>query len=330
MKKELIAILLLILTALAETAAPAGDKSAQTAALVERAHDASDIRAPGSPPFHLEADVDLVMPDSPPVHGTVVMNWAAEDQWREDIEIPGYNCVVVENHTQHWRKSAAPYEPFSVFEALTSLVTYPEKFSEKGARVRQRTDGATSLECAEARTAYGDKHEYCVDAATGYLASDHDGTVWYDYANFAAAGKRWFPQTARVFLAGRPVAEVHIVRLSMGADLSPSLFAPLTGPDVRSLSDCKDGKIKPAKAIYSPAPPYPLALRHLGEQGTVVMWATIGTDGLPYGLTVLHSAGADLDPLAVATVRQWRYKPTTCGGVPIDVQTQISVHFALR
>jgi len=34
-----------------------------------------------------------------------------------------------------------------------------------------------------------------------------------------------------------------------------------------------------------------------------------------------------LAPSAVAAVKQWRYKPLTVGGVPVEVETQINVKF---
>src|SRR5262249_8435460 len=45
---------------------------------------------------------------------------------------------------------------------------------------------------------------------------------------------------------------------------------------------------------------------------------------------VIRSGGSDVDKAAIEGVRQWRFKPATCGNDPIDSRIQVSVTLTLR
>ena len=63
-------------------------------------------------------------------------------------------------------------------------------------------------------------------------------------------------------------------------------------------------------------------------QGEVVMHAIIGRDGTIASLQVV-SGHALLAPAAIDAVRQWRYRPYTLNGEPVEVETLITVRFVL-
>jgi periplasmic protein TonB len=62
---------------------------------------------------------------------------------------------------------------------------------------------------------------------------------------------------------------------------------------------------------------------------TVLLRATIGTDGDVHGIEAL-SGNPILAEAARAAVRQWRYRPTLLDGQPVEVETQITVNFVLQ
>jgi TonB family protein len=63
--------------------------------------------------------------------------------------------------------------------------------------------------------------------------------------------------------------------------------------------------------------------------GMVLMYGIIAPDGSPQSLKVLSSPSQGLSDVAVAAVRQWRYEPKVCDGVPTQVDTFIHVIFSL-
>lgn len=55
----------------------------------------------------------------------------------------------------------------------------------------------------------------------------------------------------------------------------------------------------------------------------------VGTDGKPYSLKVVNSAGPGMDRAAVDSVGRWRFKPATCDGEPTEQVIAVEVAFRL-
>jgi protein TonB len=79
-------------------------------------------------------------------------------------------------------------------------------------------------------------------------------------------------------------------------------------------------------------PPYPPVARRLGQDGTVILSITVGTDGVVTAAQVAKSSGVpELDQAAVDWVKgHWRYKPAVQNGVAVPSNTQAAVKFDLR
>ena len=82
------------------------------------------------------------------------------------------------------------------------------------------------------------------------------------------------------------------------------------------------------RAISQPKPVYPQAALNTRIQGSVVLTATIGTDGAIKKLRVVKGppflTGAALD-----AVKKWRYQPYYLNGVPVEIESTITLNFKL-
>lgn len=89
------------------------------------------------------------------------------------------------------------------------------------------------------------------------------------------------------------------------------------------------GDVQRAKLIYGPIPGYPPLARQQRISGVVRLNAVIARDGT---VREVHAAGGHplLVPAALGAVSQWRYRPTLLNGDPVEVITQIDVHFMLQ
>ena len=87
--------------------------------------------------------------------------------------------------------------------------------------------------------------------------------------------------------------------------------------------------VEASKLINQVTPTYPAIARAARISGTVTLAATIGKDGTIKNLRVI-SGPAMLQQSALDAVRRWRYRPTVLDGVPVDVETTISVVFSLN
>jgi periplasmic protein TonB len=89
------------------------------------------------------------------------------------------------------------------------------------------------------------------------------------------------------------------------------------------------GGVSAPRVIYAPDPEYSDEARKAKYQGTVVLWAVIGADGLPKDLRVQRALGMGLDQKALEAVRRWRFEPAMKGGQPVAVQVNIELNFRL-
>jgi protein TonB len=74
---------------------------------------------------------------------------------------------------------------------------------------------------------------------------------------------------------------------------------------------------------------YPATAKQQGVQGRVILNGIIGTDGRYKRLEVLAGPPM-LQQAALDAVRQWVYTPYLRDGFPVEVETDISVVFALQ
>jgi protein TonB len=88
------------------------------------------------------------------------------------------------------------------------------------------------------------------------------------------------------------------------------------------------GIVQAAKLLRQVKPIYPPLAKQARISGDVRLEAVISRDGTVASLQLI-SGHPLLAPAAVEAVRQWLYRPTTLNGEPVEVLTQIEVHFKL-
>jgi len=108
-------------------------------------------------------------------------------------------------------------------------------------------------------------------------------------------------------------------------------------------------KAQPASATWGPATPaaervettstrtpqqtvepqYPLLARQMAVQGSVLLQALIGADGVVQDLRVI-SGPAILVSAARQAVQQWRFKPYLVEGKPVETQARVTVNFTIN
>jgi TonB family protein len=77
-------------------------------------------------------------------------------------------------------------------------------------------------------------------------------------------------------------------------------------------------------------PDYPEAAQRAGLEGQVVLKAIIDRQGRARQVQVLRGLGLGLDEAAVAAVGQWKFRPATRHGSPVEVIYVLSVYFRLE
>jgi protein TonB len=75
-------------------------------------------------------------------------------------------------------------------------------------------------------------------------------------------------------------------------------------------------------------PDYPEQARKQQIQGTVLLDVQAGRDGSVQEVKLL-SGEPLLADAAIAAVKQWRFRPRTINGLPVEMQTKVTLNFKL-
>jgi TonB family protein len=99
-------------------------------------------------------------------------------------------------------------------------------------------------------------------------------------------------------------------------------FAELKAEDAAS-----PGEISSPEPVRKVDPLYPATLKNDRVEGVVILHAIIRSDGSVGDVRVLEGFNDELDANARTALEQWRFRPGTRNGVPVDVEAVIRVPF---
>jgi TonB family protein len=92
----------------------------------------------------------------------------------------------------------------------------------------------------------------------------------------------------------------------------------------------KGGKVQPPQILAPLRPAYPRGAASRGLQGTVVLFATVRTDGSVGEVVVMKSPDKELAQEAVRVLKTARYQPCRLNGQPVENQMTAVFYFRLR
>ena len=92
----------------------------------------------------------------------------------------------------------------------------------------------------------------------------------------------------------------------------------------------QDG-VKAPVIIKEVKPQYTESAKARGVQGSVEVLAIVKSDGtVADDVRVTKSLDPELDEQAIIATKQWRFRPGTKDGKPVDVEVNIELTFTLR
>ncbi len=127
--------------------------------------------------------------------------------------------------------------------------------------------------------------------------------------------------------AVRPRSNVTKVQVAKVPGVQPE------APAASITSKAAGHEAMPATATHLPQTEihatYPVLAQHMNVQGSVVLEAVIGTDGMIENVRVL-SGPAILSTAAQQAVREWRFKPIYQHGQAVESKARITVNFTIK
>jgi TonB family protein len=157
-----------------------------------------------------------------------------------------------------------------------------------------------------------------------YFATDEKVVVWIDFGH--APGQSEVEEALKhVFLApGESRADFvpDYWRKCLGG--TPTSKPPTAGQIVRISSGVSSGNL-----IFKKQPIYPMSAKAYRVTGRVSLQVRIDKSGNITSIDIAIPAGAGLDESAIDAVKEWKYKPYTLNGEPMDVETVVVVNFTM-
>jgi TonB family protein len=322
-------LLILLLVVLAGSVTASNDTKQQSEDLVKHAEEKSNILA--LPSFEMKANVRIDN-QGKPLDGSYMFLWNGPEQWREEISFPGYSEVHVGGRGVVFLKRSTEFIPLRI-DQLHSALNYgrhstdfvhipPGSYSETVKKIRERTVNGSKAVCAEVLDHESHTREVCVDGSTGALLRQRP---FLDRELMPVGGKL-FPRFLSYVEDGKPLAEVQVTELKASERLPSSAFEPPR--EAAPTPGCIEPSV--GHLVKKVQPRYPEAERQSRTQGTVVIYAVMGKDGIPGHLRIVSRVTPGLEKASLDAVQQWRYEPATCNGIPVDVEFLVTVNFHLQ
>jgi hypothetical protein len=313
-------------------------------ALVERSSQWTNLRAPGSAPFHLHARVKSYGPRGQTKEGTYELWWASLDRLREEINWGGKSFVRLADNNRQWIDGADPDRLLT--RHLTRLLDFssrlriPTGLSVDRVQTKQ-IDGvfATCMRLFHISSPPGGtsipgtgllikapgepERSACWDAATGLPLRIETGSDHLELGSYSPIGDKQFPRKLRELRNGKTLIEAELDSLERLDVTTTTAFAPPDGINAKPW--CAN--------IISPTP------LHLGSASAATSLpgggfiAPLPTELRGRELVVFRvdEAGRVVDVRAFTiagevpikdqerqTLLESRFRPATCDGRPVE------------
>ena len=313
--------------------ASADSKQETAEALLRRAAEASGPAAAMKGPYRIEYKLTFFGRKTEPMQGTYSHTWIARHQWRTEVSMTGYSKTEVDDGQSRWVVSKPHlFEPEVVTQLLGDLQPVTDAQidpNEEVSKIKEDMHGSARLRCIEirptARPSINEK-SLCFDESSGALIRiTHSG--WRtEFSDFDKGNGALIARKVQQFRGRDLIAEAELTSLSpQDATAANVLEHPANS---RHFTDC-DGKVTSGRLVERVAPVYPAAARAARQTGSVEIHAVIDIDGTLKDLEIVKGGSKLLEDSALEAARKWRYEPYRCGGLPVEVDTTMSINFSL-
>lgn len=335
-----IVVALGLLAALALSSLARGDHNYGDPGALAAFHDAAvntDLREPGGQPFELLSDIKLDIRGQW-LNGTYLLLWDSPDLWREEVILPGYQRVKVQDQSGLWLHRSLNYEVPSVKDlddALDFSDSLLRDVQFKPGKLKVKNVSGALLDCSRVKLDDGiDDEDFCFDLQQSLLkivlfpsgATAAPNITSIEYSDFEPFGTKLYPHTVRILSASETFLTFSVQRLALLVRPPASDFAVPAG--AMFMAACASAE--KVKLIKQALPQYPPDEKSNRRSAHLVLYVLIAPDGSVRNAKVIFPGAADFNSSALAAVRQWRYQPVSCGGTPASVEKYVPVYFSIQ
>ena len=306
--------------------------------LFTQARKLQDPWSDGTPAVKVRSEIKVLDAKGNAITGQIVVTWISRSRWREELEFANYTRIRVHDSNGYWQQTTLNFQPEIIFQ-LDSMLDFKTVFKigakQSLGKVKARDKNGVRQKCAEVKWTRGTERVLCFDEASGSLLSieyprsenqNPPDISRVEYSAFNKLGEKRIPYEVRAFRERTAILTTKVTDVTPIAEGDVAPFSPPANSEF--WPQCDD--MQNPELVNRVQPQYPANARTNGEQGRVVYYAVIETNGTLSHLTLIQRATPTLELAASDAIRQWRYKPAACGSTPIRVQTSIPVDFWLQ
>jgi Gram-negative bacterial TonB protein C-terminal len=323
-------LLLVGLALVISQASNAENKQEEGEKLIRQADDISNLRSADARPFRLTATFRLLGDGAATGEGTYTEIWGSPGRWRRESVLGTFHRTEVGDEKTRWFLDSSEEVPGKAGQLGSLMHIWEHQYPTiKVAAIRDENVRGVQARCIEVRGSLG-KETLCVDVRSGVLLQRKIPTLWVgkkseyscDYGEYEQFADRMYPHHIRCTEGIHQGIDVRVLELTNVPSLESSLFDRPIG--AKELANCS-GNMQAPNVLQAPDPRYPAGQ----DQPTSpeVLWMIVGRDGKPRDLRVVRSIGTAFDKPALEAVSLWIFKPATCDGESVPVQTNVEVVF---
>lgn len=314
-------LLCFLILAIAPAQPAFAQNGAPPAQLVQASLAQTDLAKLG--PVKIQAAV-FVNPGTRQEVGGVLSFEKNGDNFREELGFNGYRETTVGAAGRIYlvRNPSVVFPLFSIIRNLGALWAGSAAGQDSQAAEEENVDGMPAV-CLSRK-----KEKECYDLSTKLplerelSVSGMESPAKVVFRDWQTFEGQHLPRTISILQKDKEVASIRQITISK-ADISVGDFAA----PPNAIEFCSSAIVE-AKLRARVDPHYPEEARARHAEGIVRMVFIISKTGSVQDVTVIGGSPL-LAPAAVEAIKQWKYSPATCGGLPVATETQAVVTFTI-
>jgi len=301
---------------------------------VKKAVEHITLNQPGTPPFHLRAELapSFERDKGSARTGEVEIWWAAPDRWKREVRSPEFHQIDIMNGGHEWQKNDGDYFPEWLREMAVELVTPVPSLQEVLEQVKDADSRHMMRQLNISWVINTGTPEVHNIIRSGFAFSD-DGQLLYgygfgwggDYKNYQKFHNRL---VARKVSWLTPEVTATVNTLEDLGQVCDSLFKPdaLAG-ETQLLSTVLLDEPSFRKNLLPTEPVAWPTVQDGPFQGNVTTIVVVDREGKVREIESVVSENSAMNDTGEKAVRNMRFKPFMVNGVPVQAVSQFTLPF---
>jgi hypothetical protein len=282
----------------------------------------STLNQPGTPPFHLRAELSSYRPGIEPTSrtGTIEIWWVSPTQWKREIESPQFHQLAIMNNGKEWQHNDSDYLPEWLREITDDLLDPIPDLN----RVLDESGGAGNWQSfstdGSVRKSVG-----CGLSVSGLLTFGTCTGWGGEFSNFQSFGNRIVART----ISGDG-ATARVTALENLDPSSVSFTPPSETPSSPLIHTVILDEILLRKNLQPSQPPQWPAVQDGPLEGVLTTtYVTVDRTGAVRDVGTILSDSPWLNNTAKEYITGLRFKPFVVNGEPVQVVSRITMPFKI-